>query len=73
MISIGILVAWMAVGLITSINRSDLEEPRFAWAPMAMIFGPLWAAVKAEQQQEAVPALAHVEPLRHAPQVVQRS
>ncbi len=54
MISITILLAWVAVGLIATIVWSEPGEPRFAWAPMAIILGPLWFVITAERRLQPV-------------------
>lgn len=61
MIQIAILVAWALVGVVCA----ALPDRRgLAFAPIAMILGPLWLAVSAEQRQLApasleAPARAH--------------
>ncbi len=53
MISMLILVAWMASGFAaTFLVRADRTAP-LQWAPMAVILGPLWAAVAVDQRAAA--------------------
>ena len=56
MSSLLILLVWMALGIAASVFWRQPGEPRFAWAPMAITFGPLWALI-ANERDEASQAL----------------
>lgn len=45
-----LLAAWSGTGVACSALRPEPDESRWAWAPMAAVLGPLWAAVAADQQ-----------------------
>ena len=50
MIQVSILIAWVAAGVAAAALIPRPGESRFAFAPIAMILGPLWLAIAAEQQ-----------------------
>lgn len=51
--SLLVLALWIAVGLILAVRTARPGEPRFAWAPVAMILGPLWAPVALDRRMIA--------------------
>ena len=52
--SIGILLAWMVLGLCATCVWSLPGEPRLSWAPMAVILGPLWLVISNERRHQAL-------------------
>lgn len=51
--SIFLLTAWASIGIVLAVRTAQPGEPRFAWAPVAMILGPLWAPVALDRQMIA--------------------
>lgn len=56
MVSIAALFLWVASGSLLSMVMCKSGEPRCAWIPMAVVLGPFWAVVAAEQ--DGVPLTA---------------
>ena len=50
MIGILVLTCWFAAGLTATAIRPQPGQPRLAWAPLAIIFGPLWLLIAYELQ-----------------------
>lgn len=53
MLEVSILVSWMLSGVGIAATLPDEEGSRWAWAPIAAIFGPLWFAVANERRSSA--------------------
>lgn len=53
MTSFIVLAVWSTIGLLLAARTSQPGEPRFAWAPVAVILGPLWAPVAFDRQKIA--------------------
>ena len=51
MASFMIMLVWMALGVVVSMFWRLPDEPRFAWAPIAIILGPIWALIAYERQE----------------------
>lgn len=45
------LMLWMVSGLVSAAVLARAGEPRLAWAPVALLLGPLWSAVALEQRE----------------------
>lgn len=56
MASLMILLAWIALGLASCTFLRQPGEPRLAWAPMAIVFGPMWAVIALERGAPALRA-----------------
>ncbi len=54
-IELMMIAAWMLTGLVCSWAKAEPGQPRLAWAPMAIVLGPLWLKVAAEQAEDLVP------------------
>ena len=52
---IAALVIWMAMGVTTSAALRKPGEPRWGWAPIASILGPLWIGVAMERRGRSRP------------------
>jgi len=52
-ISFLVLTLWIAIGIVLAVRTAQPGEPRFAWAPVAMILGPLWAPVALDRRMIA--------------------
>lgn len=50
MVQIAALVIWMAIGVTASAALRKPGEPRWGWAPIASILGPLWIGVAIERR-----------------------
>ncbi len=48
-----ILMLWAAVGMVLAVRTAQPGEPRFAWVPVAVILGPLWAPVALDRRMIA--------------------
>ena len=53
MVNLLILASWMVGGAILSMVLSVPPGPRWGWAPMGVVFGPLWALVAVDQRAAA--------------------
>ena len=51
--SLLILAIWAGVGIVLAARTAQPGEPRFAWAPVAAILGPLWAPVALDRRMVA--------------------
>ena len=49
------LTAWASSGVATAACCASPGQSKWAWAPMAMILGPLFHSVAAEQRPQAEP------------------
>lgn len=54
MINLLVLAAWMVSGAVLSALLADPSGQRWGWAPMGVVFGPLWALVAIDQRAAAV-------------------
>ncbi len=54
MIQLALLIAWMSAGSVIAVARTEAGQPRLQWLPLALILGPLWLAVSAEQQPRSL-------------------
>jgi len=54
MLSIGLLLSWMVVGIAAAMMRPHVDEERLAWAPIAMVLGPMWLVVSSERRRTDV-------------------
>lgn len=52
MIGLLLLLTWMACGITAAVRLSSPSEPRWAWAPIAAVVGPLWVSVALDQRRE---------------------
>jgi len=57
--SILVLAMWASIGVVLAIRTAQPGEPRFAWAPVAMILGPLWAPVALDRRMIAEDERVH--------------
>lgn len=48
-----VLMLWVGVGLTLAIRTAQPGEPKLAWAPVAVILGPLWAPVALDRRMIA--------------------
>jgi hypothetical protein len=46
-----VLAAWNAIGLLLAVRLAQPHEHRLAWAPIAVILGPLWAPVAIDRRR----------------------
>lgn len=53
MTSFIVLALWSTIGLFLAARTAQPGEPRFGWAPVAVILGPLWAPVALDRQKIA--------------------
>lgn len=53
LISLFVLTLWAAIGVALAVRSAQPGEPRFAWAPVAIILGPLWAPVALDRRMIA--------------------
>ena len=58
MINIVLLVAWMLSGILAVTALAPDRESRWQFAPLAVVFGPLWVPIALEQQARQ-PAYAY--------------
>ena len=54
-----LLTAWVSSGVFTAARIGLPNESKWAWAPVAMILGPLWYSV-AQEQRSALRAQPHL-------------
>ena len=52
MINLALLAAWILTGATLSVILARPSEPRWASAPMAAVFGPLWLPIALEQRSD---------------------
>ena len=45
-----ILGIWSTSGVLASAALSSADRSRWAWTPLAAVFGPLWLSVAADQR-----------------------
>ncbi len=50
---IAFALAWIALGWAAALLLPTEQESRFAWLPVAVCFGPLWAFVAMEMRNDA--------------------
>jgi hypothetical protein len=48
-----VLLTWIGVGLALAVRTAQPGEPKLAWAPVAVILGPLWAPVALDRRMIA--------------------
>lgn len=53
MTSFIILIAWMLAGVAAAALLVGPDGKRWAWTPIAAIFGPLWLSVAVDQRAAA--------------------
>lgn len=53
MVNLLILTCWMLSGAVLSTILASPSGPRWGWAPMGIVFGPLWAIVAVDQREAA--------------------
>lgn len=53
LVSLAILSLWVGIGIAFAARTAAPDERRFAWAPMAMILGPLWGPVAFDRRMIA--------------------
>lgn len=63
-----VLAAWITSGLALAALLADDDEARWDWAPIAILFGPLWASVALDRRAR-VPARSPSaeQPRQHQP------
>lgn len=47
-----VLAAWAITGGLLAWLFAPKPDPWWRWMPIALVFGPLWVAIVAEQQNE---------------------
>ncbi len=50
-IELMMIATWMLTGLVSAWVKAAPGQSRLAWAPMAIVLGPLWLKVAAEQDE----------------------
>jgi len=53
MTSLLLLTLWIGTGLALAVRTAQPGEPKLAWAPIAVILGPLWAPVAFDRRMIA--------------------
>jgi hypothetical protein len=49
------IATWMLTGLVCAWVKAEPGQSRLAWAPMAIVLGPLWLKVATEQVDDLNP------------------
>ena len=52
MSALAVFSAWLTSGVVLAWLFAPRPDPWWRWMPIALVFGPLWLAIVAEQQNE---------------------
>ena len=50
MLDLLIPLSWVLIGVVLSVLLADRTAPRWRWAPIAAVLGPMWLAVAVDQR-----------------------
>ena len=53
MINLMVLAIWSGTGVVIAAALTGPSEPNWAWAPLAVVFGPLWILIATEQRDDS--------------------
>ena len=45
-----VLMIWSGLGVLIAVAMAQPGEPKLAWAPFAVILGPMWATVAIDRR-----------------------